>query len=1091
MFIRVRGIVLWILMLTISHLAIASGSEQWIRYASISPQGDRIAFTYKGDIYVVPSQGGTATALTMHSAHDFMPVWSNDGSQISFASNRHGNFDVFVMNAQGGEVKRLTYHSANEYPYTFSADDRSVIFGGQRMDAVNHRQYPTGSQPEVYSVPVEGGMVSQLWTLPGEDVSISADGKIMLYHDKKGGENEWRKHHQSSITRDIWRYDVDTDEHTMLTTHPAENRSPLFGNDGLVYFLSERSGSFNVHRFSLDNPKEVEQLTEFELHPVRFLSISDTGVLCYTHHGDLYIQPIGAKPQRVDVQLMDLPKENNERLISVSGNVSEMAVSPDAKEIAYVVRGEVFVSSVEGGLTKRITNTVEHEEYVSFTPDGKSIIYTSLRNSKWGIYRATRVRAEEPYFYASTLIEEEPLLVNENDNYQPLLSPDGKEMVFIENRRWLKVYNLETKEIRELLGPEHLYYISDGGQDLEWSPDGKWLLVSLSSSMGSMDVILVDVQGKAEPFNLTQSGYYDMSPRWANDGKQIIYFSDRHGLRSHATSGSRELDVFSFFLTQDAWDKFHMTKDEYDLWKELDKKEKDKKEDKDEKEGEKKKKDKKDKKDKGDEKVDEKPIAIDWDGIRDRKKRLTIHSSRLSDAVLSKDGETLYYLARFEKGLNMWSTNLRTKETKMIIPLGANSADLTWSKDMDKLFLLSNGSVSTVNLSGSSTKPVSIGGEMDLDIQAERLLMFDYVWTRTKAMFYKSDLHGAPWDKLYNEYRPKVNLVGNDFEMGELLSELLGELNVSHSGARTYSSMNNSDQTASLGIFVDYDYQGDGIRIAEIVKFGPLDKAGSKVKKGMVIRKIDGELITKDVDYAKYLNRKAGKFMLLEIEDVVGKSTFELTIKPISLGAENGLLYDRWVRQNEELVEQLSNGELGYVHIPGMSDDPYRNTFEKALGKYANAKGLIVDTRFNGGGDLVSDLNMFLTGEQFLEYATETRTLGTEPSARWTKPSVTLVNESNYSDGHCFACAYQELGIGLVIGMPVPGTCSFAGWEMLHNGTIMWGAVPVGVKNKKGEWMENLQTEPDVKVKNMPGRIDKGFDDQLERAVEELLKMVK
>src|SRR5690606_16584720 len=198
--------------------AFAQVTPEWVRYPSISPDGSSIAFTYKGDLYRVPPSGGRATQLTFHSAHDFMPVWSRDGRQLAFASDRYGNFDVFIMDAEGGEAKRLTFHSNDELPYTFTADGTSVIFGGNRQDLASHRQYPTAAQPELYSVPVKGGRVAQVLTVPAEYVQMSKDGKTLIYHDKKGGENEWRKHHQSSIARDIWMYDMASGKHTQLTS---------------------------------------------------------------------------------------------------------------------------------------------------------------------------------------------------------------------------------------------------------------------------------------------------------------------------------------------------------------------------------------------------------------------------------------------------------------------------------------------------------------------------------------------------------------------------------------------------------------------------------------------------------------------------------------------------------------------------------------------------------------------------------------------------------------------------------------------------------------------------------------------------------
>jgi len=1078
-----------LVLLLCSASLFAQQTEEWIRYASISPDGQSIVFSKKGDLYLVSSKGGEAKALTSHEAHDYMPVWSKDGKKIAFASNRYGNFDVFVINAEGGRAKRLTFHSTGEYPYSFTADNKEVIFGAQRMDAVNHRQYPTGSQPELYKVPVKGGQVAQIWTLPAELVQVNKAGSQMIYQDKKGGENEFRKHHTSAITRDIWKYDVKSGKHTMLTSFNGEDRNPIYSTDEKsVFYLSEQSGTFNVHKFALDNPTKSEQITNFKMHPVRYLSMSKNGTLCYTHNGDLFIQPVSGKQEMLKVNMISDDKENNEKIVSVRGNVREMAISPNGKEVAYIVRGEVFVSSVKGKYTKRITKTSEQESFLSFSPDGKSIIYASERNGRWGIYKTSKKNDSEPYFYASTLLKEEAVICNDNENYEPSYSPDGKEIAFIENKTTLRVYNLKAKKSRTIIGSDKLFYMGDGDQYFAWSPDSKWLLVEYSPVLANSEVLLLSVGKDHKSINLTESGYGDYTPRWVNGGKQILWFSDRNGLRSQAHSGSKQLDVYSMFMTTEVWDKFNMNEDDYALLKEMDKKAKDKKKDdkKDKKKKDKKKSKKKDKK-----KENVKPLTIDWDGLLERKDRLTIHSAKIADAVLSKDAETLYYLARFEKGYNLWSTKLRTGATKMLIKLNARSGSLQWDKDMKNLFLLSGGNISTVNLKGKSTKSVNINSEMTLDLLAERQNMFDHVWQRNKTMFYISDYHGADWDALKKNYEPKLKSLGDDMDFVELLSEMLGELNVSHSGARYRGYSSKGDRTAALGVFTDYSFKGDGIKIAEIIKGGPLDKKKYKLQAGMIIKSINGNKITHDVDYAKFLNRISGKFTSINIYNPKTKKATDLTMKPISTYRERSLLYKRWVKQNEEEVERVSKGTLAYVHIPGMNDGSYRNTYDKVMGKYYNAKGLIVDTRFNGGGDLVGDITMFLTGVKFMEYAIEKRSIGAEPNYRWTKPSVAMANEANYSDGSCFSCAYTELGIGKLIGMPVPGTCSFAGWEMLQSGTVLWGSIPVSAKNQKGEWLENNQTVPDIIVKNQPGIIDNGRDQQLEAAIKAITEETK
>ncbi len=1064
---------------------VAQDNPNWLRYSAISPDGQTIAFTYKGDIYTVPSTGGTAKALTFNEAYDYMPVWSHDGKSIAFASDRYGNFDVFIISAEGGESKRLTYHSRNEYPYTFSADDKSIIFGGQRQDLVSHRQFPTASQPELYSVPTSGGRVSMVWTYPAEAVQVSKDGQLMVYHDKKGGENDYRKHHTSSIARDIWLYDSKTGEQKMITSFKGEDRNPVFtDNDKSIYYLSEESGNFNVYKLSLENPQQKQQITNLKKFPVRFLSISNSGTLCFGYDGELYTMGQGGEPKKVAVTIRTEDKRNNDLFLSINGNAKEMDISPNGKEVVLVVRGEVFVSSVEGGVTKRITNTPEQERFVSFSPDGESILYASERNGKWQIYQTKKTRKEEPYFYASTVLKEEPLFSSENNCYEPQYSPDGKEVAYIENRASLVVYNIASKQTRTLLTPNELYYMSDGDQYFTWSPDSKWLMIEYTPTMPNGEVVLIAADGKSKMINLTQSGYNDYSPKWVNEGKQMLWFSTRDGLRSYANSGDRQSDVYSMFFTKEAWDRFNLSKEDYDLLKAIEDKQKEK--------DKKTKEDSKDKKEKKKEEVKKDSLLkFDWDNLRDRKARLTINSSSLGDAVLSKDGETLYYLSSFEKGLNLWSTNLRTKEAKMEVELDASSGELKWDKEMKNLFLLADGKISKINIDKGKQEPVSIKGEMKLDMAAEMKYMFDHVWQRTKTGFYSSTFHGVNWDELKTDYMKYLPSIGNGYEFADMLSEMLGELNSSHSGAKYYPKVIDGDATASLGIFMDYDYTGDGIKIAEVIQGGPLDKSNIKVSAGMIIEQIDGETISANKDIAEYLNRKTDKFTLLQVFDPIANSRQQISVKPISLGAESDLLYKRWVKKNEEEVDKLSNGQLGYVHIPGMDDGPYRDIYEEMMGKYHDRKGVIVDTRFNGGGDLVADLAMFFTGNKFLTYSNEKRALGYEPSFRWTKPTVAMFNEANYSDGHCFACGYQDLGIGKTIGMPTPGTCSFAGWEGLQDGNTRWGIVPVSTKNSKGQWLENLETVPDFVVKNEPLIISKGRDQQLEKAVEELLKMVR
>lgn len=1073
----------------------------WLRYPAISPDGKTIVFAYKGDLYRVPADGGVAVPLTIHEAHDFMPVWSHDGKSIAFASDRFGNFDIFIISATGGEPRRLTYHSASEFPYSFTPDDKAVIFGAARGDTASNRLFPTGSQPELYKVPVAGGPAVQILGTPAEDARLSRDGKLLVYHDKKGGENEWRKHHVSAITRDIWAFETETGKHRKLTTFAGEDRSPVFTPDEKgIYFLSEQSGSFNVHRMAIDGQAST-QVTRFTKNPVRFLSMADDGTLCFDYDGAIYTmrEAPGAEPRQVPVLLSTDARANNEVVVPVSGGVREFAISPNGKEIAVVVRGGIFAASVDGGVTKRITASLGQESSVSFSPDGNALVYASERGGRWGIYETRRTRSEEPYFYASTVLKETPLVANSLQNAGPAYSPDGKELAFIEDRANLKVMDLATKKVRTLLTINELAPSADGGQYYRWSPDGKWILFDYAvPGFAPGEIGLVKADGSGKAVNLTESGFDDRYGKWILGGQGIIWFSNRDGLRGAAMSGGSQADVYALFFTRDAWDRFRMTKEEAALLKEIEEKKTKPEAPKDKKEPAEKEK-----------KEEIKPLVIDWGGLALRKSRLTIHSSSLGDALVNKEGDTLYYLARFEKGMNLWTTNLKTKETKMLVGLNANGAGMAWDKDQKSIFLLADGGLSKIDPSSGKRDTIGIKGEMTVDLAAERAAMFEHVWRRVLETFYRAGYHGADWDGLREVYGKHLRGIGDNYDFAELLSEMLGELNVSHSGARYSRSIPNPDETASLGAIYDLAYAGPGVKIAEVLAGGPLDKAGMNVTAGTVIEAVDGETIAADKGLERYLNRKAGQNVLLVVSGGAAEAKAEpkpgakkaaaaapaakreITVKPVSPREENALLYRRWVLRNQEEVERLSGGRLGYIHIPGMSDSAYRSAYEEVLGKFANKDGIVIDTRFNGGGDLVADLDMFLSGKKFFDYTSDKRSNGYEPNFRWTKPSISIVGEAQYSDGHCYAFAYQFLKIGKLVGMPVPGTCSFAGWEMLGDSGIMWGVVPLGVKAPGIGYLDNHQTEPDIKVENAKETVVAGRDEQLEAAVAELLKEIR
>ena len=1066
------------IVMMVSIMTFAQNVEPlWLRYPAISPDGSQIAFTYKGDIYLVPVDGGTAMPLTVDASHESMPVWSRDGQSIAYVSDQYGNLDIFIISVQGGKSTRLTYHSSDDFPSSFSHDDQHVLFSSRRLDMSSYAQFPNGRMPELYQISRNGGRPTMVLTTPSEEAVTTTDGTKIYYQDRKGYEDPWRKHHVSSIARDLWVYDVNKQTHSQLTDFAGEDRNPILSADNnTLYFLSERAGAFNVFKMPVSSPSEITQLTTLNNHPVRFLTIAQNGTLCFSFDGQLYTLKEGNQPQKVNINIMASKQLMDREILSVSGNVSEMALSPNGKEVAVIVRGEVFVSSVEDGITKRITNTPSQERNVSFSPDGRKLLYAGEREGSWNIYETSIKRKEEPYFYTSTLLEEKVIVGTVNEEFQPSYAPDGKEVAFLEERTTLKVINLTTKAVRTIMTGDKNYSYSDGDQFYQWSPDGKWFLVNfLIDNHWISDVGLVSATG-GEITDLTLSGYEDNVPMWMMEGKMMIWYSNRHGMKNHASWGS-ENDVYGMFFTKEAFDRFNLSDAEFKLLEEQEKKDKkstDKKEDSEENE-------------------EALPtVKIEMDGLEDRKVRLTIHSSRLSGAVVSDDGQNLYYLASFEKGSDLWQTNLRTKETKILAKLGANQVgSMVLDKKGENLFVQANGKVQKIDVKSGKSSTVNIKGEMELKKSAELAYIYDHAWRQVLKKFYVTDLHGVDWDYYKKEYEKFLPHIANNWEFSEMLSELLGELNASHTGCRYSPNMENADQTASLGLFFNDNVQDNGLVITEVLEGGPLDKADSKIKAGVILEGIDGTSLNRQTNYFALLNRKTGNNTLLNLYDPVKKIRWEEVVVPISRGEEYNLLYERWVDNRREEVEKASNGKIGYVHVRGMNDGSFRTVFEEVLGRNANKESIVLDTRSNGGGWLHDDLATFLSGVKYIEMVPRGQRIGFEPQRKWTKPTALLMGESNYSDAHMFPYAYKVQNLGTMVGMPVPGTGTAVWWERQIDPTLVFGIPQVGMLDVEGDYLENKQLEPDVKIKNSYEKLVRGEDEQLRKAIEILLATKK
>lgn len=1054
----------------------------WLRYPAISPDGKQIAFGYKGDIYLVSSSGGQAVPLTLNEAHDMMPVWSNDSKSIAFSSNRNGNFDVFLVPTAGGPPVQLTQNSANDYPYDFSPDNKNVLFGSSRNGtAESARFHSPRIFQNLYQVNVTGGKPVLVSAAGIENARYSKDGNLLVFEDKKGYEDSWRKHHTSSVTRDIWIFDIKAKTYRQVSTFEGEDRNPIFSEDGKnIYFLSEKNGNQNLFQMPVAGQANYLQLTNFQHDPVRHLTAANDQTLCFSQNGEIYTLKDG-QPKKLNVRISNDGGVHQTRIEPVTGNVSEFSLSPNGKEIAFINRGEVFVTSVENGQIKQITNTPQQERMVTWSPDGKSLYYSSERDSSWDIYRSIIVQKDEPYFFAATVIRDEPIIHGVAEQYQPEVSPDGKEIAYVEDRNTLCIFNLKTKTSRTVLPKGHNHSYSDGDWTFNWSPDGKYILTDdQKGSLIRANLAIIKADGTGEAIYPVNSGFGEVSGKWALNGKMITWASGLYGKKSLANQGNSESDIFGVFLDQEAYDRASMTKADFDLLTEREERERSASKD-----------SLKAPKKSVKQDTSKKGFVPDFSNLENRRVRLTINSSALGGYTLNADATKLYYLASFESGYDIWVTNTRSKETKILAKLSGSPSGVEMSKDGKFLFVINKGNLVKVESENGKISPIGISADMTIDAAAEREYIFNHAWRQVKAKFYDPKLHGVNWTMYKETYERFLPHVNNNFDFQELLSEILGELNASHTGGRYSPSIKNAVETARLGLLFDETRPGNGLEVTEIIAGGPLSTNKNKVKPGHILTAIDNELITSEIDWAKYLNNKKGKNTLLSFYDATSKTKWTETIRPIGVSDENNLMYNRWVKKMELMVEKLSGGKVGYVHVESMNDASFRETFNVVMGKNLDKEALIVDTRFNGGGWLHDDLNTFLSGKKYLEFSAQgDRLKGGEPISRWYKPSCVVMNEANYSDAFIFPYIYKHNGGGKLIGMPVAGTGTAVWWERQMDPTLIFGIPMIGTIGIENLVTENLQVEPDIRVPVKYEDYLSGSDTQIEVAVKEMLKSI-
>ena len=1070
----------------ICTLAIANETPRWLRQNAISPDGSTVAFVYQGDIWLVPAAGGEATQLTTNPAHDTEPLWSPDGKYIIFASFREGQKDLWAISTEGGRPKRLTDYGGAQTPYAVSKDGK-ILFGAYYQELATSSAFPGATN--LYALDFAEALNADPENLPQPrrvasvkvgSAAISAAG-IILYDNIVSPEDPYRKHHTSSAARDIWM--LKDGKYSKLTNFIGEDRTPVFAPDGIsFYFVSERTetpvepngwaGDANIWKSDINGAAPV-RVTNFKDNPVRYLSISANGILCYSWNGDLYTQKEGQEPVKLAISIKKDKFQREHTYKVASDGVNGFAASPNGKEVAVVSRGDVFVTPLELGDTRRITDTPEAERGVAFGKDGRSIFYASERGGEWAIYKRELPNKKDQLFTFTTGTKEKRITPEGQVCFQPSVSPDGKWLAYLRNRTALVICSTDGGKEKVLIPEGVNYSYSDGDLQFEWSPDSRYILSSYQGEqrMYNEDICLIDIES-GEITDLTLSGYSDTNFKWAMGGKAMTWENDKAGYRSHGSWGA-EGDIYIMFFDDEAYTKFTRGEDMEKI-EGLLKSEKQAAKDK-----------KKEDKEKKDSTSTKKPenLKLELDGRFDRVVRLTRNSGHIGDYLLTPDGKKLYYTIQLEKNYDLVCADRKTGDIKVVKK--NFTGRLIPAADGKNVFVVGRNSITKADPNNFSTKGVSFRGEYEYDAVKEREYIFEHCWRQVSEKWYVPDMHGVDWAAVGANYRQFLPYITDNWAFRELLSEMLGELNGSHTGGRYRVSSGN---VGHLGVIFDEDYTGKGLKVKEFLPYSVLKKFAPKMKEGELILAVDGKPVEPGTPWYRALARTSGKRILLTVKED-GKER-DIILTPGGNDTEG--YYQRWVRGNEKRVEELSGGRVGYVHVRGMNSASFREVYSKALGKYRTCDALIVDTRNNGGGWLHNDLATFLDGKMYTKRQARGVYMAPEPYDKWVKPSCVVVCEANYSDACGFPYCYRALGTGKIIGAPVPGTATSVWWETQVDPSLVFGIPQIGSWSvSNGRYLENLQLEPDILVYNDPESVARGEDKQLEAAVAEMLKEIE
>jgi tricorn protease len=1131
-----------------SSISTADGGEP-IRLASdptLSPDGKTLVFAWRGDLWSVPTAGGTAKALTTHPASDRSPLFSPDGKTIAFVSNREGSDQVYTMPAGGGAPTQLTFHTSGYGLEDWYPDGKSLLASGRRDHGWNARQ-----AVRFFKIAADKrGPETMVFDTYGADAKISPDGKKLLF--TREGEQWWRKGYRGSQASQVWMADLDpatpTPTFSALLQTDRSNRAPLWKPDGSgFYYVGQNGTAGNLMEHALGNgaPKA---LTQFGDDLVVMPCISrDGGTVVFRHLFDLYRWSPGAggTPAKIDVVF-----DGDSAPVSIQRRVltqaTQAAFTDDGLEIAFIAGGDLWVMDTELREPRQVTNTPEEERSPQFSPDGQTLLFLSDAGGQSDLHVATRADAAK-YWWQNETFKTAKLTNDGEAESNPQYRPDGRQIAFVKGRGELWTMDADGKNAKRILG-------GFAAPDFEWSPDGKWFAAAATDDDFNRDVLIFPSDGTGEPYNVSRHPGSDGSPAWSPDGKALAFLARRR------TSGANvETDLAYVYLQTE--DQQRERRDRT-LDQALEKMKKGRK--KDAPSAPKKTGAEEPKKDAPKAEAEQPPrrrrgqpdptptttpptpggaapaglniaagdaprrpkdpkVVIHFDGLYERVRRIAMPDVNPSNLLWSPDAKRVAFTGTLNGVRGTLFVEIPDGNRPQLLN-AATGSGARWL-DSNQIVWVSGGTPASLSLSGRATS-YGFRATQEVDLRQKHKAAFDLAWRIMRDNFYDPKLGNRDWNAVREKYRALAETPDVD-ALATVANLMLGELNGSHLGfsarggrlaattpvpppsppgptpnpAPPPTPAPTPDPTpqpagswqpvtAHLGVRFDPAFQGPGLKIKDVIPDGPADRERSKLKAGEVVRKIDGKDVGPQMDLTQRLNGLLDRDIVLQVAAADGKER-TVRMRPISYSAAANLLYEKWIRDNRKAVATASGGKLGYLYIRGMDQSSFNRLEEELFSVGAGKEGLIIDVRDNGGGS---------TADHLLTVLCQPRHAFTVPRgggagypgdriiyATWSKPVLVLCNQNSFSNAEIFSHAIKGLKRGKLVGVPTAG------------GVISTGAAPVmdvgtvrlpfrgWFDPVTGEDMELRGAVPDVTIWPDPADQIAGNDKQLQKGVELLL----